>query len=205
MIGKLKGVIDEIAEDHAVIDVHGVGYVAFCSARTLGNLGGAGEAAVLFIETYVREDMIRLYGFASQLEREWFRLLQSVQGVGAKVALAVLGTLSPSELANAIALRDIAMVSRAPGVGKKVAERIVTELKNKAPAFAGDASGTIGLKQELGAGAAPAPVADAVSALSNLGYSRDQAANAVAAALKEAGEDADSTKLIRLGLKELSR
>ncbi|MBN9045690.1 MAG: Holliday junction branch migration protein RuvA [Rhizobiales bacterium] len=205
MIGKLKGVIDEIAEDHAVIDVHGVGYVAFCSARTLGNLGGAGEAAVLFIETYVREDMIRLYGFGSQLEREWFRLLQNVQGVGAKVALAVLGTLSPSELANAIALRDIAMVSRAPGVGKKVAERIVTELKNKAPAFAGEAGGTIGLKQELGAGAAPAPVSDAVSALANLGYSRDQAANAVAAALKQAGEGADSAKLIRLGLKELSR
>lgn len=205
MIGKLKGVIDEIAEDHAVIDVHGVGYVAFCSARTLSNLGGAGEAAILFIETYVREDMIRLYGFATQLEREWFRLLQNVQGVGAKVALAVLGTLSPSELANAIALRDIAMVSRAPGVGKKVAERIVTELKNKAPAFAGEASGTIGLKQELGAGAAPAPVADAVSALSNLGYSRDQAANAVAAALKETGEGADSAKLIRLGLKELSQ
>lgn len=205
MIGKLKGVIDEIAEDHAVIDVHGVGYVAFCSARTLGNLGGAGEAAILFIETYVREDMIRLYGFGSQLEREWFRLLQNVQGVGAKVALAVLGTLSPPELANAIALRDLAMVSRAPGVGKKVAERIVTELKNKAPAFAGDASGTIGLKQELGAGAASAPVTDAVSALSNLGYSRDQAANAVAAALREAGDDADSAKLIRLGLKELSR
>lgn len=205
MIGKLKGVIDEIAEDHAVIDVHGVGYVAFCSARTLGNLGGAGEAAILFIETYVREDMIRLYGFGSQLEREWFRLLQNVQGVGAKVALAVLGTLTPPELANAIALRDLAMVSRAPGVGKKVAERIVTELKNKAPAFAGDASGTIGLKQELGAYAASAPVTDAVSALSNLGYSRDQAANAVAAALREAGDDADSAKLIRLGLKELSR
>jgi len=205
MIGKLKGVIDEIAEDHAVIDVHGVGYVAFCSARTLGNLGGAGEAAVLFMETYVREDMIRLYGFASQLEREWFRLLQNVQGVGAKVALAVLGTLTVPELANAIALRDINMVSRAPGVGKKVAERIVTELKNKAPAFAGEASGTIGLKQEIGAGAASAPVSDAVSALSNLGYSRDQAANAVAAALREAGEDADSAKLIRLGLKELSR
>lgn len=205
MIGKLKGVIDEIAEDHAVIDVHGVGYVAFCSARTLGNLGGAGEAAILFIETYVREDMIRLYGFANQLEREWFRLLQNVQGVGAKVALAVLGTLTVPELANAIALRDINMVSRAPGVGKKVAERIVTELKNKAPAFAGEASGTIGLKQEIGAGAASAPVSDAVSALSNLGYSRDQAANAVAAALREAGEDADSAKLIRLGLKELSR
>jgi Holliday junction DNA helicase RuvA len=205
MIGKLKGVIDEIADDHAIIDVHGVGYVAFCSPRTLGNLGGAGEAAILFIETYVREDMIRLYGFANQLEREWFRLLQNVQGVGAKVALAVLGTLTVPELANAIALRDINMVSRAPGVGKKVAERIVTELKNKAPAFAGEASGTIGLKQEIGAGAASAPVSDAVSALSNLGYSRDQAANAVAAALREAGEDADSAKLIRLGLKELSR
>ncbi len=113
--------------------------------------------------------------------------------------------LTPSDLANAIALRDIAMVSRAPGVGKRVAEQIVTELKNKAPAFAGEAMGTIGLKQELGEGVAPAPVTDAVSALTNLGYSRDQAANAIAAALKNAGEDADSAKLIRLGLKELSR
>ena len=205
MIGKLKGMIDEIGEDHVVVDVHGVCYVAFCSARTLGNLGGAGEAVVLHIETYVREDMIRLFGFQSHLERDWFRLLQSVQGVGAKVALAVLSTLAPSDLANAIALRDIAMVSRAPGVGKKVAERIVTELKNKAPAFAGEASGTIGLKQELGEGVAPAPVTDAVSALTNLGYSRDMAANAVAAALKAAGEGADSAKLIRLGLKELAR
>jgi holliday junction DNA helicase RuvA len=205
MIGKLKGVIDEVGEDHVVIDVHGVGYVAFCSMRTLGNLPGAGEAVSLFIETYVREDMIRLFGFQSHLERDWFRLLQSVQGVGAKVALAVLSTLTAPDLANAIALRDIAMVSRAPGVGKKVAERIVTELKNKAPAFAGSASGTIGLKQELGEGVAPAPVMDAVSALTNLGYSRDTAANAVAAAMKAAGEGADSAKLIRLGLKELAR
>lgn len=205
MIGKLRGTVDEIAEDHCIIDVHGVGYLAFCSTRTLGALAGRGEAAVLFIETHVRQDIIRLYGFGSALEREWFRLLQSVQGVGAKVALAVLSTLSPSELANAIALRDLAMVSRAPGVGKKVAERIVTELKSKAPAFAGEASGTIGLKQELGEGVAPAPVADAVSALTNLGYSRDMAATAVAAALKTAGEDADSAKLIRLGLKELAR
>jgi holliday junction DNA helicase RuvA len=206
MIGKLKGTVDEIAEDHCVIDVHGVGYVAYCSSRTLASLSGPGEAAVLFIETYVREDMIRLYGFQTALEREWFRLLQAnVQGVGAKVALAVLSTLTPSDLANAIALRDIAMVSRAPGVGKKVAERIVTELKNKAPAFAGEASGTIGLKQELGEGVAAAPIADAVSALVNLGYSRDIAANAVSAALKTAGEEADSSKLIRLGLKELAR
>ena len=206
MIGKLKGTVDEIGEDHCVVDVHGVGYVAFCSTRTLAALRGPGEAVVLFIEPYVREDMIRLYGFGSALERDWFRLLQNnVQGVGAKVALAVLSTLSPAELANAIALRDIAMVARAPGVGKKVAERIVTELKSKAPAFAGEATGTIGPKQELCEGVAPAPVADAVSALVNLGYSRDIAANAVAAAMKAAGEDADSAKLIRLGLKELAR
>jgi Holliday junction DNA helicase RuvA len=191
MIGKLKGTLDEIDEDHCIVDVHGVGYVAYCSSRTLAGLPGAGEAVTLFIETYVREDMIRLYGFRTALEREWFRMLMNnVQGVGAKVALA---------------LRDIATVSRAPGVGKKVAERIVTELKNKAPAFAGTASGTIGLKQELGEGVAPAPVADAVSALTNLGYSRDIAANAVASAMKSAGEGADSARLIRLGLKELAR
>jgi Holliday junction DNA helicase RuvA len=144
---------------------------------------------VLFIETYVREDQLRLFGFESALEREWFRLLQSVQGVGAKVALAVLSTLTASELANAIALQDKAMVARAPGIGPKVAQRIVAELKNKAPALGGDAGGAMGLKQELGEGVASAPVADAVSALSNLGYSRDQAANAVAAAMKLAGED----------------
>ena len=205
MIGKLKGTIDEIGEDHVVLDVHGVGYVAHCSARTLGKLGSAGEAAVLFIETYVREDQFRLFGFLTALEREWFRLLQSVQGVGSKVALAVLSTLTPGELANAIALQDKTAVSRAPGVGPKVAVRIITELRNKAPAFAGEASATIGLKQEIGEGVASAPVADAVSALTNLGYSRDQAANAVAAALKNGGEGSDSAKLIRLGLKELSR
>ena len=206
MIGKLKGTLDEIDEDFCIIDVHGVGYVAHCSARTLAALPAPGEAVVLFIETYVREDMLRLYGFQSVLEREWFRLLMNnVPGVGAKVALSVLSTLEPADLANAIALRDIAMVSRAPGVGKKVAERIVTELKNKAPAYAGTASGTISLKQELGEGVAPAPITDAVSALVNLGYSRDTAANAVAAALKAAGEGADASKLIRFGLKELAR
>jgi Holliday junction DNA helicase RuvA len=205
MIGKLKGTIDEIGEDYVVLDVHGVGYVAFCSARTLGKLGSSGEAAVLFIETYVREDQFKLFGFLTALEREWFRLLQSVQGVGSKVALAVLSTLTPGELANAIALQDKTAVSRAPGVGPKVAVRIMTELRNKAPAFAGEASASIGLKQELGEGVASAPVSDAVSALTNLGYSRDQAANAVAAALKNGGEGADSAKLIRLGLKELSR
>ncbi len=206
MIGKLKGIVDEIDEDHCVIDVQGVGYVAYCSSRTLAALPPAGEAVTLFIETYVREDLIRLYGFGSALEREWFRLLlENVQGVGAKVALAILSTLSPAELANAIALKDIAMVSRAPGVGKKVAERIVIELKNKTPAFASSGALNIELKQDIGSGAAPAPVADAVSALVNLGYSRDMAANAIAAALKSAGDGADSAKLIRLGLKELAR
>lgn len=205
MIGKLKGTVEEIEGDHVLLDVHGVCYDVQCSARTIARLGGAGEAAVLLIETYVREDQFRLFGFSNHLEREWFRLLQNVQGVGAKVALAILSTLSPAEIANAIALRDIAMVSRAPGVGKKVAERIVTELRSKAPAFAGEATGTIGLKQELGEGVAGGPITDAVSALSNLGYSRDQAANAVSAALKQGGEDADAAKLIRLGLKELAR
>jgi len=206
VIGKLKGLVDEIGEDYCVIDVGGVGYVAYCPARTLSALGGIGTAVTLFIETYVREDMIRLYGFQTALEREWFRLLQNnVQGVGAKVALAILSTLAAPELANAIALRDTAMIARAPGVGRKVAERIVTELRNKAPALAGDGAAGIGLKQELGEGVAPAPVSDAVSALVNLGYSRDVAANAVAAALKEAGEGAESAKLIRLGLKELAR
>lgn len=205
MIGKLKGTLEEIGDDYALIDVHGVCYVTYCSARTLSRLGSPGEAAVLFIETYVREDQLKLFGFMTALEREWFNILQSVQGVGAKVALALLSTLTPSELANAIALQDKTAVSRAPGVGPKVAVRIITELKNKAPAFAGEASANIGLKQELGEGVAPAPVADAVSALTNLGYSREQAANAIAAALKNGGEGADSAKLIRLGLKELSR
>jgi len=203
MIGKLKGVVDEIGEDHLIIDVHNVGYVVHCGSRTLAGLPPPGEGVTLFIETHVREDQLRLYGFASTLEREWFRLLQVVQGVGAKVALAVLSTLTPSELANAIALRDLAMISRAPGVGKKVAERIVTELKSKAPAMGADDLG--GFRQSLGEGQAPGAVSDAVSALVNLGYGRDQAATAVAAALRSAGEAAPSATLIRLGLRELSQ
>tara|TARA_R110002126_G_scaffold291744_1_gene456563 strand:+ start:172388 stop:173005 length:618 start_codon:yes stop_codon:yes gene_type:complete len=205
MIGKLKGTIEEIGDDHVLIDVHGVCYIAFCSSRTLAGLGSIGEAVVLQIETFVREDQLKLYGFASALEREWFRLLQSVQGVGAKVALAVLSTFSAGDLANAIALQDKAMVARAPGIGPKVAQRIVTELKNKVPAYAGDMGEAMGLKRDLGDGVAAGPVSDAVSALSNLGYSREQAANAVAAALRTAGETANSATLIRLGLKELSK
>ncbi len=171
MIGKLKGVVDSVGDDNVIIDVGGVGYEVHCPARVLQGLPGAGEAATLSIETYVRQDMIRLYGFSSDAEREWFRLLMTVQGVGAKVALAVLGVIKPAELATAIAFKDVAQITRAPGVGKKVAERIASELKDKAPALSGELGGTIGLQREIGEGAAPAPVADAVSALTNLGYS----------------------------------
>ena len=135
MIGKLRGLIDSYHDDHVILDVNGVGYVVQCSARTLQNLPRVGEAASLAIETQVREDAIRLFGFNSESERDWFRLLQSVQGVGAKVALAILGVLAPGDLASAIALQDKAMVARAPGVGPKLAARIVAELKDKAPAF----------------------------------------------------------------------
>src|SRR5437763_10094862 len=136
MIGKLKGIIESYGEDSIVLDVNGVGYLVHCSARTLQELPGTGQQAMLAIETHVREDQLRLYGFLTDVEREWFRLLQTVQGVGAKVALSVLGTLKPAELATAVAMRDRAMVARSPGVGPKVAERIVSELKDKAPAYA---------------------------------------------------------------------
>ena len=204
MIGKLRGVLDSVGEDHAIIDVHGVGYLVHCSSRTLGKLPSAGEAVTLWIETHVREDMIRLYGFMSELERDWFKLLQSVQGVGSKVALAVQSTLAPGELASAIALQDKGMVARAPGVCPKVAQRIVSELRDKAPAFSGASAAEIGLQQEIGAGVASSAVSDAVSALTNLGYSAQQASAAISKALPKAGEDADSAKLIRFGLKELA-
>jgi Holliday junction DNA helicase RuvA len=205
MIGKLKGTLDSYGEDFVIVDVHGVGYVVHCSARTLQALPAAGEAVTLAIETVVREDLIRLYGFESDAEREWFRLLQTVQGVGAKVALSVLSTLKPSELASAVAMRDKAMVARAQGVGPKVAERIVTELKDKAPAFTALDAAVVQLSGALDDRKAPRPVADAVSALVNLGYGQPQAAAAIAAAAREAGENAETAKLIRLGLKELSR
>jgi Holliday junction DNA helicase RuvA len=205
MIGKLKGVIDSYGEDFVVVDVGGVGYVVHCSARTLQALPGAGEPAVLSIETYVREDHIRLFGFLSDVEREWFRLLQTVQGVGAKVALSVLGTLKVGDLANAVAMRDKALIARTPGVGPKVAERIVTELKDKAPAFADIDPAVVRLSGQVDEKRAPQPIADAISALVNLGYGQPQAAAAVAAATRDAGEGADAARLIRLGLKELAR
>ncbi|NVO14500.1 MAG: Holliday junction branch migration protein RuvA [Rhodoplanes sp.] len=205
MIGKLKGVIDSYGEDSVILDVHGVGYLVHCSARTLQALPAAGELATLSIETHVREDQIRLFGFLSDVEREWFRLLQTVQGVGTKVALAVLSTLAPADLATAVAMRDKAMVARTPGVGPKVAERIVTELKDKAPAYASIDPAVATLSGALEDKRAPQPVADAVSALVNLGYGQPQAAAAIAAAVRSAGEGADTAKLIRIGLKELSK
>ena len=205
MIGKLKGVIDSYGEDFVVIDVGGVGYVAHCSSRTLQNLPKAGEAATLAIETHVREDMIRLYGFRSDAEREWFRLLQSVQGVGAKVALGLLSVLDPGALATAIATGDRASVARGPGVGTKLAARIVAELKDKAPAFSGPDPAVARLSGGVDERSAPRPVSDAVSALVNLGYAQAQASAAVAAAMRQAGEEAEAKTLIRLGLRELAR
>jgi holliday junction DNA helicase RuvA len=205
MIGKLKGIIESYGEDSVIIDVNGVGYLVHCSARTLQELPAAGQGAALSIETHVREDQIKLFGFLTDVEREWFRLLQTVQGVGAKVALAVLGTLRPADLATAIAMRDKAMVARTPGVGPKVAERICTELKDKAPAYANLDPSVIRLAGIVEEKRAPQPIADAVSALINLGYGQPQAASAVAAALRSAGETADAASLIRLGLKELAK
>ena len=207
MIGKLKGVVDSYGPDWVIIDVHGVGYLVHCSTATLQSLPPAGEAVTIAIETYVREQEIRLFGFASDVEREWFRLLLTVQGVGTRVALAILGTLKPADLASAIALADKAMIARSPGVGPKVAQRICTELKDKAPQL----SGLAGLdplvaemQSSLGEGAASAPVSDAVSALVNLGYSQAQASAAIATALRNGAEGADAAVLIRLGLKELA-
>jgi Holliday junction DNA helicase RuvA len=205
VIGKLKGIIDSYGEDFVILDVNGVGYQVHCSARTMQSLPAAGEAATLSIETYVREDQIKLFGFLSDVEREWFRLLQTVQGVGAKVALSVLGTLKVSELANAVAMRDKALVARAPGVGPKVAERIVAELKDKAPAFANIEPAVVHLAGSVDEKRAPRPMMDAVSALVNLGYGQPQAAAAIAAAARNAGDGADTVTLIRQGLKELAK
>lgn len=205
MIGKLKGVIDSFGEDWVILDVGGVGYEISCSPATLAALPAIGQQAVLSIETHVREDQIRLFGFRNETERAWFRLLQGVQGVGAKVALALLGTLSPQDLANAVALQDKASITRAPGVGPKVAQRIVAELKDKIPTL----TAITGTPHEVGATVAVpagnAEAADAVSALTNLGYGPSEASAAIAAAAGKAGETARAEELIRLGLKELAQ
>jgi holliday junction DNA helicase RuvA len=205
MIGKLKGVVDVVGEAHAIIDVNGVGYEVQASARTLRALQ-QGHDVSLAIETHVREDAIRLFGFTSEVERAWFRTLQTIQGVGSKVALAVLGTLAPQDLANAIALQNWAAVEQSPGVGKKLAQRIVAELKDKAPALSVAGLNVSAASQAKGGLRTDGDAAaEAISALMNLGYQPAQASQAVAAALAELGEGADTPKLIRRGLKELAR
>ncbi|HYB05994.1 MAG TPA: Holliday junction branch migration protein RuvA [Methyloceanibacter sp.] len=204
MIGKLTGRLDEVGPSTLILDVNGVGYEVTCAARTLAALPAVGETVTLAIDTHVREDAIRMYGFATEHERAWFRALQTVQGVGAKVALAVLGTLDAADLANAVALQDKNQVARAPGVGPKVASRIVAELKDKMPSLA----------PAIRSGAGLAPVAivpegasarDAVSALTNLGYGHAQAVAAVSLAVGKAGREARTEDLIRLGLRELAQ
>ena len=204
MIGKLKGLVDGYGDDFVEMDVGGVVYEAYCSSKTIAALPPVGQAAVLYTEMVVREDFIRLFGFHSRAEKLWFHTLTGVQGVGARVALAILSVVGPSELATAIALQDKATIGRANGVGPKLATRIVTELKGKVPTVSGVDAGTLGLQAALGDGNAPGPVADAVSALTNLGYSSAQASAAVAKVVAREGEGMPTDKLIRMGLRELS-
>ena len=199
MIGKLTGAVDSVGDDWAIVDVNGVGYVVFCSRRTLTGLPSPGETARLLIETHVREDHIHLYGFADAAERTWFGLLCTVQGVGARMALAILSVLPPEELAQAIAAQDKAALARANGVGAKLATRVTTELKEKAGKIAfAPAAGAAG---RGGPGEVPD---DAVSALVNLGYRQAEAFGAVAHAARSLGTGAPLEAVIKAGLKELS-
>jgi len=193
MIAKLKGLLDETGADWAVIDVAGVGYLVHCSSKTLAALGEAGEACTVFTDLQVSENDMRLLGFATAGERDWFRLLTGVQGVGSKVALAILSALSTEELQRACAAQDAAQVARANGVGPKLAGRIVNELKDKAGALPG-----VGGAAAIPTGGASS---DAVSALQNLGFKPAIAAAAVARAIDELGEDAGEGDLIRVALK----
>lgn len=197
MIAKLKGLLDETGIDWAVIDVQGVGYLVHCSAKTLAAMGEPGEGVTVFTDLQVSENDMRLLGFATSAEREWFRLLTLVQGVGSKVALAILSALSIDELRNACANGDAAQVARANGVGPKLAGRIVNELKDKAGGMPGGSGGVV-----LGVAAPTGSVsADAVSALQNLGFKPAVAASAVAQALGELGEGAGLNDLVRVALK----
>jgi holliday junction DNA helicase RuvA len=193
MIAMLAGLVDRAADDGLVLDVNGVGYLVFASSRTLAKAPARGEPLRLLIETHVREDHIHLYGFADEAEREWFRLLTTVQGVGARIALAILSALSPEALATAIAAQDKAALTEADGVGPKLGQRIVSELKDK-----------VGGVALCPATPAPLPAAsEAVSALVNLGYPRGDAHAAIAAASRRLGSAASLDALVRSGLKDL--
>lgn len=205
MIARLRGLLDSAGADHAVIDCNGVGYLVFCSRRTLGLLGGPREAVALHIETHVREDHIHLYGFVDTAERDWFRILTTVQGVGAKVGLAILSVLSPDQVATAIAAGDKAMLARAEGVGPKLAARIASELKDKVGGIA--LGPAVAAFHTGGAAAVPAEAgaaADAVSALVNLGYGRAEAFAAVARAGGKLGPEATVSAIIPAALRELA-
>ena len=204
MIGKLRGVVDSVEDEALILDVNGVGYLVSASARTLRALPAPGEAAELLVETHVREDAIRLFGFLTAAERDWFRLLQSVQGVGAKVALGILGVLSADALSAAIARQDKAMMARAPGVGPKLAARLVLELKDKAPALAAAEFAGAEAGRERATKLTRA-AEDAVLALVSLGYSQPQAAAAVARISAELGSGAETAALVRAGLRELAQ
>ena len=197
MIAKLRGVLDSLGDGWAVVDVGGVGYLTYCSAGTLAALPQRGQEVSLTIETVVREDHIHLYGFASEQEREWFRLLQTVQSVGARLALAILGALPATELAACIAAQDRAGLTRAPGVGPKLAARILSELEDKVPSLPGAAPTATTVDGTANA--------DAIAALVNLGYRPTEAHGAVSGAARTLGAEAPVEALIRAGLKELAQ
>lgn len=202
MIGKLTGILDDLGIDRVLIDVGGVGYIVQASAKTLARLGPPGQTISLAIETQMREDGFYLYGFADTAERDWFRLLTNVQGVGARIALAILSVLGPGELVTAIAAQDRAAITRANGVGPKLAQRILSELKDKA---SGIALGPAAAATITGASGGDRRIEDAVSALVNLGYRRTEAYNAAQRALEKAGAKASLNDLILGGLKELGQ
>jgi len=208
MIAKLTGLIDSSNQDSMIIDVGGVGYLVFASTRTLNLVATQGGTVSVMIETHVREDHIHLYGFADELEREWFKLLTTVQGVGARVALAMLSVLAPDALTQAVAAQDKAAITQAPGVGPKLATRIITELKDKIGGLALGGAALAGATPSAEAadsdGGQTQMTADAVSALVNLGYGRSEAFGAVAMAAKKLGDGAAVEGLIREGLAELS-
>ncbi|MFL2687014.1 MAG: Holliday junction branch migration protein RuvA [Alphaproteobacteria bacterium] len=203
MIAKLTGILDSAGDEWAIVDVGGVGYIVFCSGRTLAALPQTGQAITFYVETHVREDHIHLYGFSDVTEREWFRILITVQGVGAKVALAIMSVLSGDELTDAVIAEDKAAVSRANGVGPKLAARIVIELRDKVGAMA--IGGAAKLAASLPLGAEGTADQEAVSVLVNLGFSRMQAVGVVARATHELGSDAVLDDLIKSGLKELGQ
>ncbi|PZP85928.1 MAG: Holliday junction branch migration protein RuvA [Azospirillum brasilense] len=207
MIGKLTGKIDSTTDDHCIVDVNGVGYVVFASAKTLGLLPAAGGLVSLLIETHVREDHIHLYGFASEAERQWFRTLTTVQGVGVKMALAILGVFTPEQLLTTIAAQDKKALTAVSGVGPKLAERIVTELKNQAAKMAGAGFAMPAVSGTATKGKAatktPSAVEDALSALVHLGYSRTDAFTVVMR-IQSAEPEASLDTLIRASLKELA-